>query len=101
MGILLAMVFAAILVQTTLKIEKHVNEKRQNKSDMSSVFIFTPPILPKEAFQEVKRKMPVQKRFDFSVQGARFAVYAWDEKLAWAKARRIVGSNTSELRRIA
>lgn len=84
-----------------MKLTKWLKNKCGNLSDMSSVFIFTPSILPKETFREVKRKMPVQKRFDFSVQGARFAVYAWDEKLAWAKARRIVGSNTSELRRIA
>lgn len=31
MGFLLAMIFGTVLVQATLKIEKHVNEKRQNK----------------------------------------------------------------------
>lgn len=39
-------------------------------------------------------------RFDFIVNGARFVVYARDEELAWAVARRITNDNRG-LRRLA
>ncbi|MCM1218185.1 MAG: hypothetical protein NC548_27180 [Lachnospiraceae bacterium] len=95
MGILLAMVVATILVQGTLKIEKCLEEKKRAErfEQVSREFY-------KRKLNAAKEKLPHERRYDFSANGARFVVYARTETLAWAKARRIA-NNSKDLRRIA